>query len=427
MSGAPLARAAVPVLLAGAVTAQGCNVVLDIPDREATEGVECEDQDCVCVAPQDDCDGNPSNGCESNLETSGDHCGVCGQSCLGEPCVDGVCQPRRLTALGELGLEKFVTPVDLPQMVVFDGYIYWSSAGTAFGSFAQITQVTPPGIFRMPVDAREEKIGVPLVDDADGGRFAENDGRLYASSGFTEPGFIVGFDEGDADAVYHHREPDPDPMETARRITHLASRDGTLLAAASTFEPMTSPRSELVVFADDTPETMSWTLPKVTAMAANADTLFIAPLLFDAEGVGQFTIRQARNLDAEPSQGFPPHKGSIAELIVLDDIVYYACIECRDDVAVGLVKKDAIMRWRPGKGPPELFASAKDVTGLALDDDYVYWAENLGAVKAQRRDSDESQTLFTSENGGMAGLALDEEALYFRDADAVYRLAKPVP
>ncbi|MBI5534032.1 MAG: hypothetical protein HY898_15025 [Deltaproteobacteria bacterium] len=49
-----------------------------------------------CVAPYDNCDGNESNGCETNTTTSLLHCGSCSNSCQGgqnasATCVNGIC------------------------------------------------------------------------------------------------------------------------------------------------------------------------------------------------------------------------------------------------------------------------------------------------------------------------------------------------
>src|ERR1700733_8344667 len=46
-------------------------------------------------------DGGPEGGCGDILK-SGDNCGRCGHSCMGGPCVGGVCQPV-IVATGELG------------------------------------------------------------------------------------------------------------------------------------------------------------------------------------------------------------------------------------------------------------------------------------------------------------------------------------
>lgn len=50
--------------------------------------------DYVCDQGFGDCDGNPDNGCETDLRTSGANCGACGARCdtsAGQPCIDGKC------------------------------------------------------------------------------------------------------------------------------------------------------------------------------------------------------------------------------------------------------------------------------------------------------------------------------------------------
>jgi hypothetical protein len=52
-----------------------------------------------CMKGYGDCDGNPSNGCETNLTTSAANCGWCGSSCAGtvnngtSACINSSCQP----------------------------------------------------------------------------------------------------------------------------------------------------------------------------------------------------------------------------------------------------------------------------------------------------------------------------------------------
>jgi hypothetical protein len=48
----------------------------------------------VCNAGYANCDGNLANGCETNLNTSNSNCGACGYVCTqGYSCVAGVCEP----------------------------------------------------------------------------------------------------------------------------------------------------------------------------------------------------------------------------------------------------------------------------------------------------------------------------------------------
>jgi len=47
----------------------------------------------VCAANFADCNGDPSDGCEVDLQSDGAHCGSCERSCLGEACSAGGCSP----------------------------------------------------------------------------------------------------------------------------------------------------------------------------------------------------------------------------------------------------------------------------------------------------------------------------------------------
>ncbi len=55
---------------------------------------ECSDGACtiLCNTAHGDCDGNPTNGCESDFNTDTRHCGGCGRACpSGQGCRNGVC------------------------------------------------------------------------------------------------------------------------------------------------------------------------------------------------------------------------------------------------------------------------------------------------------------------------------------------------
>jgi hypothetical protein len=62
----------------------------------------------ACAAGWGDCNGDPSNGCETDLTTTAAHCGACGHACA-TTCTNGVCAPETFATLG-LG-----APVDIDQ------------------------------------------------------------------------------------------------------------------------------------------------------------------------------------------------------------------------------------------------------------------------------------------------------------------------
>ncbi len=52
----------------------------------------CSGDNCVCNSPWADCDGNFTNGCETDTNSSGSHCGSCNSNCNGV-CNSGTCIP----------------------------------------------------------------------------------------------------------------------------------------------------------------------------------------------------------------------------------------------------------------------------------------------------------------------------------------------
>ncbi len=80
----------------------GCGIVCATPPRATPacfSGV-CSVENCI--EPYDDCDGEFDNGCETNLESDADHCGECtnacefenaGSLCQAGRCVMGACRP----------------------------------------------------------------------------------------------------------------------------------------------------------------------------------------------------------------------------------------------------------------------------------------------------------------------------------------------
>ncbi len=76
-----------------------CEDVADCPPGTAcgAANLACTPSgDCACTPPNDDCDDIPENGCETNLDSDVNHCGICGNACnlphATEERVDGTCQ-----------------------------------------------------------------------------------------------------------------------------------------------------------------------------------------------------------------------------------------------------------------------------------------------------------------------------------------------
>ncbi len=74
-----------------ASTAPACAATFGSPPHTQWE---CTSGTCAtrCPTGYDDCDGEPSNGCEVALGSNNDNCGACGRSCgLGGSCTSGTC------------------------------------------------------------------------------------------------------------------------------------------------------------------------------------------------------------------------------------------------------------------------------------------------------------------------------------------------
>lgn len=68
----------------------GCGAVCDLPNAdEACQGSACAVGSCQ--GTYDDCDQDAQTGCETDVATSADHCGSCGNACPGAPNAIPVC------------------------------------------------------------------------------------------------------------------------------------------------------------------------------------------------------------------------------------------------------------------------------------------------------------------------------------------------
>jgi len=87
--------------------ANGCETNLATDVRACGScGARCEPPNAIgvcaagacrvsaCLGPFRDCDTNPASGCEANINTTSAHCGACGRACpLGLRCLGGPCAP----------------------------------------------------------------------------------------------------------------------------------------------------------------------------------------------------------------------------------------------------------------------------------------------------------------------------------------------
>lgn len=71
-----------------------CGAACTVCPAPANATATCAAETCgfQCSAGFGNCDMNPANGCETTFATDPLNCGVCGKSCAGQACVNGVCQ-----------------------------------------------------------------------------------------------------------------------------------------------------------------------------------------------------------------------------------------------------------------------------------------------------------------------------------------------
>jgi hypothetical protein len=98
----------------------GCNT--PCPTPAPNETALCTSGQCSqqCVAPFADCDGNPSNGCEANLQSSSTNCAVCGRTCNGGACSSGTCP-----------VTTYATGVQLGGLAVDASFVYWDDVNAS--------------------------------------------------------------------------------------------------------------------------------------------------------------------------------------------------------------------------------------------------------------------------------------------------------
>jgi len=89
-----------------------------------------------CTTTYDDCNADVSDGCETHLFSDSEHCGVCGHSCGGGDCDNGVCQPVAIDNGHVLG-------IDYDALVHEGDYLYFT------GSASTSVLPTQSGVFRL--------------------------------------------------------------------------------------------------------------------------------------------------------------------------------------------------------------------------------------------------------------------------------------
>lgn len=123
-----------------------------LPSREQGANLaHCGNGVCECASGFAECDGDPSNGCETSLDTDPASCGACGHDCHGGACAHGLCQPATLWSTTELSALQMTLGAEL---------LFWLE-DTTWGGTAEPLPST--GLWAMHPSLEEPFLLVPAV------------------------------------------------------------------------------------------------------------------------------------------------------------------------------------------------------------------------------------------------------------------------
>lgn len=111
----------------------------------------CENCSVVCDDGYWDCNADPEDGCEIDLQADALNCGDCDRDCLGTPCADGRCQP-------------VVIAQDEPaptNVAVRAGFVYW----TNFTGAGSVVRATVDGADRSELCTAPDPFDLAVDDD----------------------------------------------------------------------------------------------------------------------------------------------------------------------------------------------------------------------------------------------------------------------
>jgi hypothetical protein len=289
-----------------------------------------------CNAGFDNCDKVDSNGCETELATSGQHCGRCAHACAGGQCSAGVCQ-----------LVPFVdTDGDVREIRLGDNVLHvlsdWSLSAYALDTGKRIQRLSPP-------DNYVGSFAVSGTNLVVGNAFAVTDGGAAGTD-------VVSIDgAGVATCLIGGR-----PVVATARVgtsvyfaQHTAGNDGQLLEALAG-STCAAPQQKV----------LAGNLPRAVALAVDLDSVYYAT----ATGI----VRGFR--DGTPSVNLVAGASGIRAIAVdnATDPNRPTSIFWADATAVRSIAKSKACANLAG-GCDSVVTVAPTATGpIAVDDKYAY-------------------------------------------------------
>jgi hypothetical protein len=336
----------------------GCDTPCTQPPSSDNEIELCSAGHCTeqCIAPFADCDNNPTNGCETNLQTSPTSCGVCSRTCNGGTCMSGLCVPQ-----------MYATGSNLVGLAVDSSFVYWADGSSGViskapigGGSAQTVYAASSPVF-LAVDAtRIVWMQSSAVDSMllTGGPVTQV--ASFASNGGSALGLFGGY-------VYY---------STTDGKLWRAPEDGSAMAttmALASFAATTIAVDATNTYFDDTANNVGF----VADTAQNASpTLFLSgqsvgSIALDSVNVYWASTNNPGDIGLQPKGGTTPKTLVMGQVmpgpIATDGIsIYWAAAD-------GNIHRAGV----DGSNPLTLAINAVNVTAMVVDATNVYWSSPM--------------------------------------------------
>lgn len=383
----------------------------------------CQAGHCVlaCETGFADCNGDPGDGCEADLENDPNHCQACGQGCGQESdCFRGSC----VSILGSAPAAL----VGADALVIAGSDLYWSTPGVdAKGEIASVplsggivtpevvglgwpdrlrtsgewlvwSDVVSPGIYRRAVSGGAVEVvwapgsgHAPRVLDADASAVYFTTGTdvrsiptaggapIVLASGFVDvsAGHVTG------NAIYV-TDVGPDLDQVVDGLTVVGNPEGTLSRVALPSGP-----SQLLAAHLDTP--VAVTTSPTALYWVEAGSIHTYDDGGTAKNAGTLGRVMRASLDGTGATVVADQQVQPQDVAVDESHVYWAAtgtVGGKQPELVTYVSDGNLLRAPLAGGPAEIVMPAIDVRNLALSSDTVYFSSwNYGVVMSKRKAS----------------------------------------
>jgi len=333
-------------------------------DSDTDTGLDCDDG-------TGDCNGDPEDGCETDLTSDDEHCGACDHDCLGGNCVNSACQPVQVADPQGSSLSPWNGFLSLGPDDVYFGY-----AGTNFGGFAMAAKdgTSAACIACDEGTPRESTTSASYVFWVDIGvdelRRAPLDGSSFTTLWSGQVGTPVAVDTG---YIYWYADGASAVMRAdhdgggATQVATGQNNVGSLAAEGGfVYWSTASAIFELEVgVGSPTPLVQGLTSPR--SVVVDDDYAYFA--------TGQWGVDEAvRRV---------PRGGGAAELLTDTGGAYVIALDATH-VYAAANHDGVIFRIPKDGGTPEVLATGQPFPfDIAVDDEAVYWSSETDAAVAK--------------------------------------------